>query len=240
MSSWLSEHRASGFENWGFPASRDHWRNSMESEMEAEFTAKDQRHCTPSNLLRPPDSTIEGRASWIYKRIDVSKNVGLRFFTAVTVDLGCDSARPPAVSRSCAVFVSWFMHGRQLRSLALRRFRLRSMVLSCHFKILCCVCLVFMHGTAPTTCSATYQAQVHDALLKSWLSLLKLLVWTQDCIDWVLCAGEKLLWIIRLGPVQGTGVTLHSQSHSHRSPNGEQTWGRLLVENLVGSLQSGS
>lgn len=37
------------------------------------------------------------------------------------------------------------MHGRQLQPLAVRRFRLRSMAPSCHFKILCCVWLVFMH-----------------------------------------------------------------------------------------------
>ena len=38
------------------------------------------------------------------------------------------SARLPAVSRSCAVFVLWFMHGMQLQPLALRRFRLSSML----------------------------------------------------------------------------------------------------------------
>lgn len=53
--------------------------------------------------------------------LDNSKHVGLlTTFSVVLFDLKCDSARVPAVSRFCAVFILWFMHGAQLHLLALR------------------------------------------------------------------------------------------------------------------------
>ena len=84
----------------------------------AEITAEHQNDRTPWRLKRRPDSKIEEKlarsTSGLMIRRIWARNF-MRNFSAEISDLRCDSARLPAVSRSCAVF----MHGMQLQPLAL-------------------------------------------------------------------------------------------------------------------------